>query len=342
MVTINQSINRSKEITMENSRTRRNGQRPESNAENASADVPNNRQDDDASTEGDGQAPLSSAVLAAAGRREKRRLFRAVRAAAHTRNAANASPIPPMRHPLSATESEDDGRSEDTFASQPNDTSTLRPLSSMGETSEFQRTPSRHPRSQDYIPPNIVPGAVSTRSRPIGDVPEWVSRVERMPPNPGPVQRHSRAPSEASSSNGSGYFVPQSPGGSTRLSTTDRSFRGGSSLLDRSSHHNPLDSSSHHRRGRPGTLRRLSRQSTNFIRGSVRNLFISLRRSSNLPEAEALDTEKVVYAEVIEDGEHIAQACSLELLLYSIFLLLIGIYVGRITAPVAILAGEGW
>jgi hypothetical protein len=48
-------------------------------------------------------------------------------------------------------------------------------------------------------------------------------------------------------------------------------------------------------------------------------------------EAEPLEAEKVVYAEVQE--EEVPVFCSRELLVYSLLILFVGFVIGRITAP---------
>lgn len=68
--------------------------------------------------------------------------------------------------------------------------------------------------------------------------------------------------------------------------------------------------------------------------GNVGSLFSSFRLSGNqhpLPEAEILDSEKVVYAEVVEpeDNPFGWLACPPALLVYSIILVLVGIMIGR-------------
>jgi hypothetical protein len=66
------------------------------------------------------------------------------------------------------------------------------------------------------------------------------------------------------------------------------------------------------------------------LRGSILHFF-QLGATQGLVEAEPLLAETVVYAEVQED--EVSVFCSLELFVYSLLIIFVGIVIGRITAP---------
>jgi hypothetical protein len=273
--------------------------------------------------------------VASIARLAKRRLFRSQRneprrAGAALRSsldggAARSSP----RESGGSFESTDEYMSDDTIGSLPNEPITWRMSNDETQQSASHPPPAPATSAHDYIPPPSVPGAVHARGRAFGEIPQWIRRQyntiqhhgNNAQPAVGLMRRRGRGGSERS-------FVMDSPGGRTTSSASNTR----SQLVPVSSS-SSLGGSSHQlRRFRP--LRPARQLSSNTLTGSVRNLFSSLLSGSSLPEAEPLDSETVVYAEVIDDydDEETAPVCSPEIVLYSIFLISVGILIGRITS----------
>ena len=219
--------------------------------------------------------------------------------------------------------------------------------------------PREHP--PDYIPQESPPGAFWQVGRAVGDLPAWFStsvaslrRRSGAIPRIGPTRSTgsiSRPPSANPNHGQRGRITSSSTPSvdSHRLhnrrmvtsptilnNSSSRSIlssvTAGSSIPRCNSHGNssnlsnrtPLTSSpasSYRRRG-------FHRTGSTF-RTSIRNFF---RSTSNLPEAEALDAEKVVYAEVQQEQDDVGVFCSWELAIYTIAVLLLGIVIGRLTA----------
>jgi hypothetical protein len=276
-----------------------------------------------------------SSVAASTARREKRRLLRTRRtdsspnrANRNTTEAAGATP----QHGDSTVEgysSEDTLDTQDTCGSLPG-----QPLQGLN-INEAQQQPasSSGPAvvAPDCIAPTIAPGAVHARGRAFGEIPVWIRRQYRQQPNnPNPgspssssglVQRRGGGVSSGNNRGG-----PDSSVGRSTRQLGSASSRGSTMLGSSSSHH--------HRQVRLRARRTSARLSTTILGGSVRNLFASFRSSaSGLPQAEPLDAEMVVYAQVLDDDEEeIVPVYSPELVVYSFFLITLGIMIGRMTS----------
>jgi hypothetical protein len=178
---------------------------------------------------------------------------------------------------------------------------------------------------QDYFLGEATPGAFWTAGRGVGDLPVWFSRSRRTPrPSPNTVPRvrsHVRlVPVHRVTS------LPLMRGDSfeSNLGSTGATSVGRMSINSTRSQGNETAM----------IVVTRNRHRGSFLQRSVHNLF---RRQSSLPQAEPLHAEKVVYAivqdEDDDDDDDEPFYGSWELVVYTTVVLLMGIAVGRFTAP---------
>lgn len=282
------------------------------------------------------------------GRREKRRFFRRNRGDEGRRGSHDSCMAGSSGGGSAFQLSESDDDSGDTVHSLPDEPPHMissdmisSPPPTAAATSSSSRTPHSHSPPRRRLPSPSLPGAVAARGRAFGELPQWARIVRPSRPAPSASRGDSATPTASTPTSTDATTTDNNNNNSTptasvhvrvpRRSISETSRGAFASLYQRPS--SRISRSTSH--GTTNSHAMLNRSAGSSFFGNVGNLFSSFRLSGQtLPEAEILDSEKVVYAEVIEPQDHLYygwMVCSPTLMLYSIFLLLVGILIGRWT-----------